>query len=57
MTTTLLTFLIPVVVLALLFLVVWRLDARRAERQAHDPERGDVAPDPNRGNRRRREDH
>ncbi|GGD26763.1 hypothetical protein [Nocardioides daphniae] len=57
MTTTLLTFLIPVVVLALLFLLVWRLDARRAERQAHDPERQDVTPDPTRGSRRRRGDN
>lgn len=56
MTTTLLTYMIPVVVLLLLFLVVWRLDARRSERQEHDPDRQDVNPDATRGSRRRRGD-
>ncbi|WP_170970220.1 hypothetical protein [Nocardioides jishulii] len=54
MTTTLLTFMIPVVVLALLFFVVWRIDASRSERQEHDPERKNVDPDATRGSRRRR---
>lgn len=54
MQTMVLLLLIPAVALGGLFFLVWRLDARRADRQDNDPERRDVDPSarPGRGKRR-----